>query len=331
MITFRTEVALPKVAKKISYRQPFMMIGSCFSENIGNYLYDHYFPIQTNPCGILYNPASIAKCLEFLIKKKQFDESELFFDNGLWKNFHFHSRFSAPEKEVALTKINDSITLATSKLRYDSHLFVTFGTSWVYREKQSNDIVGNCHKLPSNKFIRERMTVDEMTCQWIDLLNQIFATNPLLTIVFTVSPIRHLKDGSYENQVSKSGLFLLVDNLKTHFGSERIIYFPSYELVMDELRDYRFYASDMLHLSETATAFIQEKFNEAFLESENLVINSKINKIIKSLAHRPFQAESSSYKNVLSKIYADTLKIAEDFPYINFEELINDIIQKMKL
>ncbi len=331
MINFRTEVALPKVVKKLSYRQSVMMIGSCFTENIGNYLRDHYFPIQTNPCGILYNPASIAKCLGFLLDNKQFDESELFFEDGLWKNFYFHSRFSAPEKMGALTKINDSITLATNKLRLDSHLFITFGTSWVYREKQNNHIVGNCHKLPSGTFFREKMTVDEMTCQWLDLLNKIFAINPQLTVIFTISPIRHLKDGSYENQVSKSGLFLLVDNLKTHFDSARIIYFPSYELVMDELRDYRFYASDMLHLSETATSFIQEKFNDTFLDSESLEINSKIDRIIKSLAHKPFQAESTSYKNFISKLNTDVLKIAEDFPSVNFGELINEIIQKKKV
>ncbi len=331
MITFRTEVALPKVTKKLSYRQPALMIGSCFTENIGYYLQNHYFPIQTNPCGILYNPASIAECIDFLVKEKQFDESDLFFANGLWNSFSFHSRFSHPNKEIALAKINDSITLATSKLRLVSHLFLTFGTSWVYREIQSGKIVGNCHKYPAARFKRERLTVDEMTRQWLELLNNIFEINPKLNIVFTVSPIRHLKDGSYENQVSKSGLFLLVDNLKTHFGSDRITYFPSYELVMDELRDYRFYASDMLHLSETAQIFIQEKFNAVFLDQESIEVITKINKIVKSLTHKPFHSEGSLHNDLLSNLNADALKIKKDYPSINFEVLLNDIIQKKKL
>ena len=330
MISFRTEVSLPKVSKKISYRQHTIMVGSCFTENIGTYLQNHYFPIQMNPCGIIYNPASIAECLGFLMGNKQFDESDLFFANGLWNNFYFHSRFSHPDKETTLSKINDSITLATSKLRLTSHLFLTFGTSWVYRERQNGRVVGNCHKLPDNTFVRERLTVDAMTLQWIDLLNQTLAIYPQLNIIFTISPIRHFKDGSYENQVSKSGLFLVVDNLISHFGSDRITYFPSYELVMDELRDYRFYASDMLHLSETANAFIQEKFNDIFLDNESKEIILKIGKIVKSIAHKPFQTESPSYRNLLSKLNEDALKIAQDHPSINFESLINDIIQKKK-
>lgn len=330
MISFRTEVSLPKVSKKISYRQHTLMVGSCFTENIGTYLHSHYLPIQVNPCGIVYNPASIAECLGFLMGAKQFNESDLFFANGLWNNFYFHSRFSNPDKETTLSKINDSITLATSKLRLTSHLFLTFGTSWVYREKQNGRIVANCHKLPENMFVRERLTVDAMTLQWIELLNRTFAINPQLNIIFTISPIRHFKDGSYENQVSKSGLFLVVDNLISHFGSERITYFPSYELVMDELRDYRFYASDMLHLSETANAFIQEKFNSIFLDNESKEVIQRIEKIVKSIMHKPFQTESTAYRNLLSKLNEDALKIAKDYPSISFEGLINDIIQKKK-
>ncbi len=330
MITFRTEIRLPRVIKQLSYRRNALMIGSCFTENIGNYLQKHCFPILINPCGILYNPASIAGCINILVKEKQFSTSDLFYANGVWNNFYFHSRYSLPDKDTALTAMNNSLSIASRQLRSASHLFLTFGTSWVYREKEGNSIVGNCHKLPADRFTRERLTVEEMTSQWIELLNYLFVIYPELNIVFTVSPIRHLKDGSYENQVSKSCLFLLIDRLLSHFGSTRISYFPSYELVMDELRDYRFYATDMLHLSETATIFVQEKFNEVFLDDESKEINFTVGKIVKTLAHQPFQNESSSYQDLLSGLNDHVSKISSNYPWIDFENLINEIIQKKR-
>jgi hypothetical protein len=304
------------------------MVGSCFTENIGNYLKSHCFPVQTNPCGILYNPASIASCIDFLINSKKFGPSELFFANGLWNSFHFHSRFSNPVKEKALAVMNESLSNASQILKSASHLFVTFGTSWIYREKEHNSIVGNCHKLPANKFIREKLSVEEMTKIWIPLLNNLFAVQPNLSVVLTISPIRHLKDGSFENQLSKSSLFLLVDTLLSHFGPEKITYFPSYELVMDELRDYRFYASDMLHLSETAITFIQEKFDGVFFDNESKEICYKIGKIVKTLAHRPFQQESPAFQELLSKMEQEVEMIAANHPGIELNDLIIDIVQK---
>ena len=331
MITFRTEIRLPKVTRQLSYRRNALMVGSCFTENIGNYLQKHYFPVLTNPCGILYNPASIAGCIQFMITDKRFSASDLFYANGVWNNFNFHSRYSHPDKDTALTAMNDSLSIAARQLRSASHLFLTFGTSWVYREKESNVIVGNCHKLPANRFIRERLTVEEMTSQWIEMFNHLYAINPELNIVLTVSPIRHLKDGSYENQVSKSGLFLMIDKLLSHFGFTGITYFPSYELVMDELRDYRFYATDMLHLSETATTFVQEKFNEVFLDNESKEINFKVGKIVKTIDHKPVQQDSSSYQDLLSGLNDEVSKISASYPWIDFENLINEIIQKKGL
>lgn len=331
MTNFRTEISIPKAEKQLSYRRNALMIGSCFTENIGNFLQNHYFPILTNPCGILYNPASIAGCIEFLVSGKQLASSDLFFANGLWNSFHFHSRYSHPDPETALSGMNNSLSLASEKLKSASHLFLTFGTSWVYREKEDLSIVGNCHKLPANRFIRERLSVEEMSDQWIVLLDRLFATHPGLSIVFTISPIRHLKDGSYQNQVSKSSLFLLVDNLLHHLGPEKGSYFPSYELVMDELRDYRFYASDMLHLSEMATAFVQEKFIDVYLDPESKEINFLVGKIVKSLTHRPFQNQSPAYQNLLSRLMEEATSISAKYTDINLNDLIIEINQKKGL
>jgi hypothetical protein len=331
MITFRTEVELPGVKKQLSYRRNALMIGSCFTENIGNYLQNHLFPVMTNPCGILYNPASIANCINFLVSEKQLSKTDLFYAHDSWNNFHFHSRFSNSDPDSALNEMNRSMQRASDQLKSASHLFITFGTSWVYREKESQEIVGNCHKLPANRFSHERLKVEEMTHQWIGLLKQLLIIHPEISIVLTVSPIRHFKDGSYENQVSKSALFLLIDHLIEHFGSKVITYFPSYDLVMDELRDYRFYAADMLHLNDVATAFVQEKFNSAFLDSESLEIISRVDKLLKTIMHKPFHTNSSAYQALLTRMENEALEMATNYPFVHFENLITEIIQKKRL
>ena len=328
MINFRTEVPIPKANKPISYRKNILMVGSCFTENIGNYLQNHYFPVLTNPCGILYNPASMAECIDSLVREKQLVASDLFYANGLWNSYHFHSRFSHPDRDTALSTMNHSLQTASIRLRSASHLFLTFGTSWIYRENVSKTMVGNCHKLPANTFSHERLSVDWMSELWEERFNQLFNLHHDLQVVLTISPIRHLKDGSYENQVSKSSLFLLVDKLISRFGAKKIGYFPSYELVMDELRDYRFYASDLLHLSELATLFVQEKFNEALLDAEGNSIINDIGKLIKTLSHKPFQTNSPPYLEALNKVEEAAKMLITNHPGVNLNDLIIDINQK---
>lgn len=328
---FRTEVSLPKVSRQLSYRKNILMVGSCFTENIGNSLSQHLFPVVTNPCGILYNPASIADCISYLGGEKKIRESDLFQANGLWNHFSFHSRFSHPDKETALEMMTSSVASASQSFNSASHLFLTFGTSWVYREKETGEIAGNCHKLPANRFTRERLSVEAMTAQWVGLLKTLFEVYPDLCVVLTVSPVRHMKDGSYENQVSKSALFLLIDQLKTRFNTGQLDYFPSYDLVMDELRDYRFYDNDMLHLSEAGTAFVQEKFNSAFLDHESKEIHVALAKIIKALDHKPFQVENPIYLNFLSALEEEIQRLEKAYPFVSFEKFINNIIQKKNL
>lgn len=328
MISFRTEIALPKMAGKLSYRKNAMMIGSCFTENIGNHLTEHLFPVLTNPCGILFNPASIAGCLDLLTTGTTIREGDLFFANGVWNHFSFHSRFSHPEKETALEAMNKSLSDAACHLQTSSHLFLTFGTSWVYRLKENGLIAGNCHKLPPVNFTRERLSVETMAEQWKEMLTRLLEKYPGLQVVLTVSPVRHLKDGSYENQVSKSALFLLIDQLLSHFNSDRLAYFPSYELVMDELRDYRFYDADMVHINGVGAAFVQEKFNEVFLGSESIEAYRSMLPLIKALSHKPFQPDSLSYRDFIAKIEKDVHKMADQYPYINFQRLLIDIVQK---
>ena len=241
MIKLITQIDLPVFRKKLGYRHPSMMMGSCFAENIGNYLQELCFPITVNPFGILYNPVSIANSLTNLLENKEFTEHDLFFYDNLYHSFSHHGKFSGPDQEKMLGQINDKVKEGHNTLKGCSHLFVTFGTSWVFRYKETGNIVSNCHKLPGTLFERYRLQVAQITGIWVQLIQQMVKLNPDLQIVFTVSPIRHLKDGAHDNQLIKSILLLAIDDLVTEFGADSVSYFPSYELMLDELRDYRFY------------------------------------------------------------------------------------------
>lgn len=328
MIKLRTEVDLPDFKRKMGYRHPSMMIGSCFAENIGNYLQELCFPMQVNPFGILYNPVSIANSLGFLIDGKRFTEQDLFYSNGLYNSFFHHSRFSDPDPVNALKCINLQATEASDVLKNCSHLFITFGTSWVFRNKISGVVVSNCHKLPAVTFEHFRLSVAQITEAWIPLIGQLRSINPQLQIVFTVSPIRHLKDGAHENQLSKSTLLMATEELISRFGNDLISYFPSYELVLDELRDYRFYASDMTHLSEIAVDFIREKFTDAILDQEAKNISAEIGKILPSLKHRPMNNNDSGYVSFIDKQIEKTLLLQNNYPFVDVKLLIKKFFEK---
>ncbi len=318
MIKFRTEVELPGFREKMGYRNHSLMIGSCFAENIGIWLRDRSLPVMVNPFGILYNPVSIANSLALLISGKKFTIQDLFYANGVYNSFSHHSRFSESDPEKMLERINLQADQALHTLENCSHLFITFGTAWVFQHKVSGDVVSNCHKLPAATFNRYRLSVAQITERWIPLIEQIRQINPNLHPVFTVSPIRHLKDGAHENQLSKSTLILAIDALTAHFGDERISYFPSYELLLDELRDYRFYAADMTHLSETATDFIREKFAATILDQEAINVINEVDKIVTALSHRPNNSDTGEYIAFIGKQLVKLDQLQIKYPFADF-------------
>ncbi|MDP4186326.1 MAG: GSCFA domain-containing protein, partial [Bacteroidota bacterium] len=222
---FRTEVQIPEYSWRLDHSHQIMMIGSCFSENIGQILIQNKFPVDLNPFGILFNPTSIAQSLELLIEKKVFTEEDLFYHAGIWNSFAHHSRFSSVDKDIALDTINRQVQTSSENLRNASSLIITFGTAWVYEYQKTGQIVSNCHKLPANEFKRYRLSIPEIMDQWINVLHRLWEINPELRILFTVSPIRHWKDGPNENQLSKSTLLLAVDHLVKEFGPEKAAYF----------------------------------------------------------------------------------------------------------
>jgi len=329
MIKLRTEVELPEFNTKLGYRQQSLMIGSCFAENIGNYLQEHCIPVMVNPFGILYNPLSVANCLEQLMTRKTFTEDDLFFSNGLYSSFSHHGRFSGPDHGKVLSHINSEAAEALIQLQNASHLFITFGTSWVFQHKESGKVVSNCHKLPAAIFNHNRLSVDQITEIWIPLIGQLRIINPNLQIVFTVSPIRHLKDGAHENQLSKSTLLLTIEALISSYGNGLISYFPSYELVLDELRDYRFYTSDMAHLSELATDFIREKFAETILDREAQSIINEIDKLIQALKHKPFNPLETGYISFIEAQLGKLDQLRIKYPLVDLNSLTRKFHEKI--
>jgi len=330
MSRFRTKIALPGYEKKLDYREKIVLMGSCFAENIGEKLTNRCFPVDVNPFGILYNPVSVGNSLEILMENKRFGDEDIFFSNERWNSYHHHSRFSHQDKEICLGQINKRVTNGVEQLRQASFLFITFGTAWVYENREDRKVVSNCHKQPAKQFRRYRLNVDETVARWETLLTRLWEMNPGLQVIFTVSPIRHWKDGAHENQISKSVLFLVIEGLIAKFGKERIAYFPSYEIVMDELRDYRFYASDMVHLSELAVDYIWERFSDVLITSDSLDIMKKVEKLRLAVEHRPFDPEAESYRLFLDNQLTRADKLMKQYPFLNIQEILEYLLRKLK-
>ncbi len=327
MSEYRTVVQIPVASVKISYNSPLLFMGSCFSENIGERFVERHFNTTLNPFGILYNPASVKQGLELLMNKRMFDESMLFEHRGLWSSFFHHSQFSSGNRQGVLKNINEHILEGSERLANADYLFITFGTSWVYEQKEDRMVVANCHKLPSARFNRYRLSVDDIVDGYTQLVLQLTEFNPKLKIIFTVSPVRHWKDGAHGNQLSKSVLFLAIDNLVGRFGN--VHYFPAYELVIDDLRDYRFYNEDMLHPSKQAVGYIWRKMKETFFDDSAIDFVRRVEKVLGAVGHRPFNPEMEEYRKFAKAEIIKLKKMIKDFPDVNLEEnlmFLNGII-----
>ncbi|MDR1437315.1 MAG: GSCFA domain-containing protein [Candidatus Symbiothrix sp.] len=275
-----------------------MMMGSCFVENMAGKIVRAGFQTDVNPFGIVYNPVSLANGLYDLINRTVYSEDALFEHQGVYHSFRHHSRFSGLNQELVLEQINDRIRQSSHFLKEANRFVLTFGTARVYRLISSGEVVANCHKLPANRFREERLDVEQIVLLWNELIQCLQALNPGMQLLFTVSPIRHGKDGAHENQLNKAVLLLAIDALiKTNEGC---YYFPSYELMMDDLRDYRFYAEDMVHPGLPAVDYIWEKFGEACFDASTRKIIQEWENIQLALNHRPFNPESEEYKRFLS-------------------------------
>jgi len=328
MQKFRTEIEIPKSDIKIDFSKKLFFMGSCFTENIGNKFSELFFKTDINPFGILYNPISIKNSFELLIDKKVFTSEDIFFHNETYQSFYHHSRFSNYEQKLCLENINSRIDFSSEFLKNADLIFITFGTSYIYNLANTETTVSNCHKLPSSKFDKKLLTVNEIVDNYKILFDKLFEINPKLKIILTISPIRHWNDGAIQNQLSKSILFVAVNQLLDIY--KNVKYFPSYEIVMDELRDYRFYAEDMLHISQTAIDYIWEKFLETFFENTTLNLISEIEKLQKAKLHRPFNKNSENHKKFLRSNLTKIKELETNFCLNIFEDLRNYFENELK-
>jgi hypothetical protein len=288
-----TDVALPEYPFRLDHKNPIMLMGSCFTENIGRRLERYRFPVCINPFGITYNPLSVKKNLEALMLKAAYKEEDLDLHNDLWFSFDHYTGFSSPDRDKTLEKINRSFGTAKSILEKAGFLILTWGTSWVYLYNQTGQVVCNCHKIPAREFTRIQLSPNDIVDAYGILLPRVFEFNSKLKILHTVSPVRHWKDGAHGNQLSKAALLLAGEELRKMFP-DQFFYFPSYEIVMDELRDYRFYTEDMLHTNEQATAYIWKKFQQVLVSESSAEIIKDLEPLLKLLEHRPMNLAAKS-------------------------------------
>jgi lysophospholipase L1-like esterase len=312
----QTQIPLKKETKNlINYDSNIFLLGSCFSENIGNKLNHFKFQSIQNPFGILFHPKAIETLITNAVNQKVYSSEDVFLQNEVWHSFDVHSSLSSENDKSLLKKINAAISVTNKKLKEASHIIITLGTSWVYRFIETDTIVANCHKIPQKKFLKELLTVDEITKSLSTILVLLKSINKNIHITFTVSPIRHLKDGFVENTQSKSNL---ISAIHTILVDTNVSYFPSYEIMMDELRDYRFYAEDMIHPNKTAINYIWEKFVDTRFSEESLPTMKEIEAIQKGILHRPFHEKSEQHQHFLEKIVKRKEKIKSQFPFIKF-------------
>lgn len=306
---------------RIKYGDKLLLTGSCFTEHIGNSLANFKFDVLQNPNGILFDPASVAYSLISYVQNKQYESADLFQLNELWHSWQHHSIFSDVNREVCLRKINQSQNKAHAFLQEADWLLITLGSSFSYRLTQAAALqregVANCHRAPAQWFKKHLMTIEEINIELDTCIHQLFRFNPALKIIFTVSPVRHIRDGVTENNRSKARLIEVVHHLVNKF--DKIYYFPAYELVIDVLRDYRFYDIDMVHPNYQATQFVLEKFMQNFVDEESQKLAEEIQKIVTARKHKPSQPTTEAHRKFLQSNYEKAMAIQNKYPYLQLQ------------
>lgn len=311
VMNFTTKVPIAPHKLSISYASQIVSFGSCFAENIGDKFSYFKFRVTTNPFGIIFNPVAIEMLVSRAVNQQYFTENDIFFHNDLWHCYEVHSELSHPDKEGFISSLNQLLESTHKQITESTHCIITYGTSWVYRLKSTSQIVANCHKVPQKQFDKEILSVTAIENAIQNTIGLIRKVNPDCTFIFTVSPVRHIKDGFIENQRSKAHLITAIHDLQQP-------YFPSYEILMDELRDYRFYAEDMLHPNATAIDYIWERFSENYIATDCLPVMQEVSAIQKGLSHRPFNPHTESHQQFVASLNQKIARLQEQFPHMHF-------------
>lgn len=312
---FRTQFKIEPGKPKIDYSSSIFLVGSCFVDNIGEKLEQSRLKNLKNPFGILYHPAAIENFISRVVSGNQYNEEEVFYHNERWHCFEAHSVLSNINRGDLVGDLNDKLQSTRNFLKKASHIFITPGTAYGYKLKENGSYVANCHKVSQARFEKKIMAVEEIKTRLQNILDVIKAFNPGAAVIFTVSPVRHLKDGVVENQRSKSHLLTAIGDLVKN--EKMSSYFPSYEIMMDDLRDYRFYKEDMIHPNSIAVEYIWNKFKEAWLSKEAGEVMQEIYSIQQGLNHRPFNPDSDAHRNFIGKINERIEKLKNAHPQIN--------------
>ncbi len=316
-MNLQTKIPLqPQKFNQIDYDSKVLLLGSCFSENIGEKFSYFKFQSTVNPLGILFHPLAIENLITRAINKDYYLDSDLYYNNEQWSCLDAHSKLNNTSKEVLLTELNIEIDSTHQQLKDATHVVITLGTSWVYRHIASDVIVANCHKLPQKQFLKELLSVEQITESLDAIVSLIKSVNPNVSVLFTVSPVRHIKDGFIENTRSKSHLLTAIHQVVE--PRKQIHYFPSYEIMMDELRDYRFYNIDMLHPNTLAVDYIWEKFKTVWFSEDALKISETVASIQAKKAHRPFNSSSKAHLQFLIKLQSEIDELSAKHPHISF-------------
>ncbi len=317
---FRTEITPHESNSPILHSEKILTLGSCFAENIAAKLEMHKFRVISNPFGVLYNPVSIRQSVQLLTGSRNFTAADLFEFSGEWHSFYHDSFFSSEEKEKTLGMVQHQINSSVNFLKSADVIIITYGTSYIYNYRKTGMTVSNCHKLPSSEFERKRLAPEEVFSEGRFLLDEIKKVNGNARFIFTVSPIRHWKDGAFENQLSKASLLLGISEIIKNYKNCR--YFPAYEIMMDDLRDYRFYAEDLLHPNKQAIDYIWEKFLSAEISRTADEAIGDFGKIYTAVNHIPKDKFSEKYKDFCRNQLKEIAKLQEKYQYVELTDEI---------
>ncbi len=312
----RTEFVCTPSLNKISHGDCIYFSGSCFSENIAALLSYHGFHVSSNSHGIIYNPVSIKNSIQDIAQKREYTNADIESINSEWISFNHHGEFKNADAENVLEKINQNISDTYQHIQKSKYIFITLGSSWVYTHYQSNKIVANCHKFPSTTFQKRILSISEINDAIKQMIEFIYSVNKSIRIVFTLSPVKHLRDGIVENQLSKSRLHHCIQE---HLN-ENISYFPAFEIMNDDLRDYRFWSEDMMHPNQLAIDYIWEKFSNVYFDSSTLEINQQVKSVRQFLAHRILSSDQIKAEELKTQQEKKKVELLKKYPQIHFEE-----------
>lgn len=329
VMNFMVDINIPAPDQLLAYQQPVMLVGSCFTEHIGNSLQEMKFDTLQNPNGILFDPQSVASSLVSYVQNKQYREEDLFLLNEVWQSWQHHSRFSGMKKKEVLDQINASQNQAHQFLKKAEWLVITLGSSFSYRttemvpeEQRANagpeGAVANCHRAPSQWFRKHMMTIEETKSVLDNALHQVRYFNRNIKTIFTISPVRHLRDGVIDNNRSKARLLEVVHHLVNKF--DRLYYFPAYELVIDVLRDYRFYDVDMAHPNYPATQFVLEKFMSHFVDEPSRQLAGELRKLSIARRHKAFHPDTEAHRKFLASQLSKAQELQSQYPFLNLSD-----------